>query len=358
MENSYFIKINKKRWRIRSIGVIFFVLIIALLIATAVFQYKDYSNKAIVIKTVEDYNIAAATGKYVKINSNDVYDMNTVIKVTRSRYGIKTSESVSEHIIAVDVSNKLLCISISNDEYDKLAKKESGVYSFHGKLENFKDNEYSFMKSQLIKEGVSASKAEGAIYGAYLKDATPLEEVTAPLIGVAILVFALCVIYIPVVVKNKKAMKSMKVYANGNLDQLFKEVDEEVKEPNVYKNGPVTITRNYIIVDSQQIVFAMPIKELMWTYKKTIQNKVYGFIPAGKNNFINFVFSDGEAYSVSVTRKAKRIDETLNFIAQLNLGTFVGYTNDMNKMFKKNKSEFIYQWKKYVEELREKQEVN
>lgn len=118
-------------------------------------------------------------------------------------------------------------------------------------------------------------------------------------------------------------------------------IDGEISRPDVYKNHIVKITQSYIIINSKQIVLALPLKELVWAYKKVTRFN----LSLKKRNVLVLFFSDKGVYEINFYKKGNLIDETLQYISEHVNTCLIGYSKERKTRYKQNLDEFIYYWK-------------
>lgn len=348
MNSWSFMGAYKKRLRISFIPVVIVCAAVIGLLAYSAVTYNNNTNNPMILNTDADFRDAAENKKYVQlsVDSDSIYDPGIVKEETTQRRGRK-STSV-RNIIFVSIQGKVAAISIPASKYEEIFKQETGPYVFAGTVSNFESDELTEIKSMLLADGVTREQLDAMLYKQYIKYETPLQTVMLYiLIAAGILIFILAV-FIPPFLKNKKALKSLKDYSNNDLQLVCNKIDNEAAMPNVLSRGPITITQNYIIAQSRQIVFALPIRELMWVYKKVITNKTYG-ITVGKTNSLVFVFSDKKSHVVEIPKHyTDGMDELLVYIAQTYPTVMVGFSQERANMLQKNANEFVRQWKNNV----------
>lgn len=348
MEQSYFIKAYKKRMtrRFMVLGLCLLV-IIGLLCYWKIIYNKDTSNPTIV-KTYEDYNNAIKSNSHVKISADKIYDLNIEQMRTKTYFGIKSGHGeTTGHVVAIKLGDNILPVSLPNDIYDSEMNQKTGPYKLEGKFARIKDKDSSVLKDSLVKGGVASNQVDLVLCTNYLEYVTPDDSIMTDYLFAGLGVIVLLVIFIPVFLRNAMALRRLKKYSNGNLEMAYEHIDNEIKSSEVYKNGPVTITKSYIIVETQQIVFAMPLSELMWVYKRTVQTTAYGIIPMGKRSGMQFIFSDKSKNQVDLNIGSQRIDEIIQHIYKYCETVYVGYSKELANLFKTNSNEFKSQWTTY-----------
>lgn len=344
MSESQFIKNYKKRWSYRIIALAFCTLAIIAIIALGIFMYINNKNNPVIVKNLEDYKKALDDDSYIQISSDKLYDLNIDVVKTTSKLGIPIYKTVESKFAAIKLDPFILAINLSKSDFEKFMHQEKGAYVLKGTLVELKDNEVETLK-HAIKSNASFSGGTQEPYLQYLKYETPINSVSVYFTVAALLFMYALFLYLLIMRKNTVALKSLKNYSNEDFEITCSKIDHELDLPDTYKKDPVAITKNYIVVQSQKIVFALPSKELMWVYKETIKKKAFFVIPVSTTNKLTFVFSDKNSYSIDFLKKEKVVDEIINHISKNSKTCFIGYTEELKKLYKKDYDEFMFRWK-------------
>lgn len=313
MEQSYFKKICRKKKKLRIISISLIVFITAILIGAGCATWYTNDKNPFVVKTQDGYDAAMTGGKYVKITAPKLYDTGLVMNETTTWMGIKTGKSTKAKFVIMNLDGRYLAVSLPLSQYEKLGKQLMGGYVLKGKLTEFSEKDLEVFKNAMIKMGMPEDKADDYIYTAYLDYQSPSESGGVYFVFAGLIALISVVLLVPLMRKNSVAVRSLKNYSNGDIDSVYQKIDEETSQPDVYKNGPVTLTKNYIIGEAGQYVVALPSKELMWAYKKTVRNKTYG-ITTGKYHSLMLVFSDKTSYDIRFNKNEQKVDETILYI--------------------------------------------
>jgi len=337
-------KIYKRRWIYRLIPTTILILIVFGLLWASKIIYDKNTNNPYIIKTFEDYKEAIEEDKYSQIVSKELYDLGLDMKRTTSKLGIKINESTEARIVATEVDGKILAIALPINVYEQMGEQEVENYILKGTLTDFEDKDYEVLKDNLIVDGVPPEQVESLMYMRYLEYKTPFESVSMILVMAGITVIFILVTITPVLVRNRKALKSLKRYSDGNLERACERIDSEIIMENVFKSRPIIITQSYIIANCQQIVLAMPLTELVWVYKSVQNNKADG-IKINQASSLVLVFSDKNTYSISLFGKhIKNIDNIIEHISKCCPTAFIGFSQEYKTLLKKYPDKFLEQW--------------
>ncbi|MFD3156851.1 DUF6709 family protein [Haloimpatiens sp. FM7330] len=349
MDRTNFIKNYKRRWKYRGIALAACIIMIITTAIAGVYVYCNNENNPFVVQNFEDYKKALDEDKYIQISSDKLYDLHVDVVTTRKKFGISVFKSVKSKCVAIKLEPFILAVELPNKDFEKFMSQEKETYVLKGKLVELKDKDLETLKSA-IKDNYSLSGgAQMQPYLQYLKCETPMNTAALFFVLSGLLLICIVVLYTRVMKKNTIALKSLKNFSNEDFERTCYKIDQELNSSNTYKNGPISITENYVVVQTQQIVFALPLRELMWVYKENIKNKIFFVIPVCKTNRLTFVFSDKNTYTVDLYRSEKVIDEVIEYISKNCKTCFVGYTEELNNLFKKDCDEFMFKWRCHKE---------
>lgn len=331
---SHFMKIRKKRWHYRLLAISTWLIAIVILLLVGGKTYYDNTNNPIKVKTHNEYIKAVENDSYIQISAEEIFDLGIVMTETKSKLGVKVSEKDRAAFVAINLDDQIMTISLPTKIYQEMIQQPA-PYILKGKLKEFKYEDLTFFRNSLVESGVPADKVNSLLNTYYLDYQKPIQEASVCFVLGGVLAIFLLKIFLPVMNKNRTALKSLKNYFDGDLERACQQIDSELELPDIYTHGPIIITENFIMTNCQQIVLALPLKELMWAYKKTVKRK----------NSLVLVFSDKSTYSVDLCKKSQSVDEVLHHISQNGKSPILGYSDELSGLFKKNPDEFVNQWK-------------
>jgi len=347
LKESYFMKAYKKKWYLRVISMGICTLVFIGILGMGIFTYYKSTNNPIIIKTNADYDKAAKNNSYVKISADQLYNLDFLMTEETSPLGIKLGNNISAHVAAIKLGEKMLIISLPPKVFEQMTKNPKAPYILKGKVSAFRAKDLSVLKGTLTKDGIVAEDIASFLCSKYIDYGTPIEFASIYFVIAGLFAIVILVIGIPVMVRSARASKRFKKYSLGNLEVSCEQISNEIVLPQIYKKGPVTITESYIIVERMLTVFAMPLSELMWVYKSSVQSKSGDLTVVKKSNSIEFVFSDKSKSKIKVNffKDNEKIEEIIEYISQHCKKSYVGYSKELADLFKKNKDEFVNEWR-------------
>lgn len=124
----------------------------------------------------------------------------------------------------------------------------------------------------------------------------------------------------------------------GDLAVISAEVERELETAVIVKRSGWTLTQNYAVKNIRFSFDLYRLDNLVWVYKKTVKQRMYGVIPMGTTYAAELNFSDGQAH---ITSKQKNVDELLALASQRAPWAVTGYTDDLARLWKSSRAEFV-----------------
>jgi hypothetical protein len=231
----------------------------------------------------------------------------------------------------------MLVVSIRDDDYHDLVKNIDQSYLLRGKFSNITNNLRNTLE-ELLEDAISSEELDKIMYDDFLSCETPLDALTGKIL-ILVFLFVMSLPFLHSLRKNSKGMRKLKKQHGSDFNMFCEKVDAEMKSPNALKQGAVTITQNYIIANSPCTFFVLPIDELMWVYKGTIT--YYRIIH--KTN-ITFVFGNKAKYQITSMKKIN-VDNIIKYFSQEEYKCIVGYSDELDKLYRKQPDVLIDKWK-------------
>jgi Family of unknown function (DUF6709) len=128
------------------------------------------------------------------------------------------------------------------------------------------------------------------------------------------------------------------------------QVDSEVAQ-SCGKLGKALLTKSWVIVPHTYHATIMHLEDVVWVYKKVTQHRV-NFIPTGKTYAAMLCASNGAM--VQVDDKQEKIDQLLATIAAKAPWAIAGFSDDVQKLWQKNRDALLQAVNQRRSELRKK----
>lgn len=110
----------------------------------------------------------------------------------------------------------------------------------------------------------------------------------------------------------------------------------------------IRIDTQYFMAVKDASCFFAECDELLWVYKKIIQHRVNG-IPTGKTYALIVKKKNGEGFDIPM-KNERAADEAIEYVSQKLPYVILGYHADLAKIYRKERSEMIYEVEKRQQE--------
>ena len=133
----------------------------------------------------------------------------------------------------------------------------------------------------------------------------------------------------------------------GDLAVTSADVERDLKTAVKAKSKGWTVTQNYVVKRKPMSFDLFRLENLVWAHKKAVRRRVY-MIPVGTGYAAALHFSDGNA---EIDGKQKRVDEVLAVVGERAPWAAQGYSDDLQKAYRKSKDGFIAEAMKRKREM-------
>jgi hypothetical protein len=123
----------------------------------------------------------------------------------------------------------------------------------------------------------------------------------------------------------------------GDLAVTSADVKRDLKTAVKAKSKGWTLTQNYAVKRKLMSFDLFRLENLVWAHKKAVKRRVY-MIPVGTGYAAALNFSDGHA---QIDGKEKKVDEVLALAGERAPWAAQGYSDDLQKAYRKSKAGFI-----------------
>ncbi len=130
---------------------------------------------------------------------------------------------------------------------------------------------------------------------------------------------------------QKQIKKKLVELFGENTERANEFLKSLMKTPAV---GHIHINNGYLLLNQSLNQKLLDEKDLVWAYKQTIRQKLYGIIPIGKSHRLVLKLANGK--EIFVVMKEKQIKEQLTKIAQQFPTCAIGYSDQLAQLYKKD----------------------
>ncbi|OPJ62851.1 hypothetical protein [Clostridium oryzae] len=328
-------KLYKKRYLFNMAAVI---ICMVLCLSAFLIEFHISSTNAHNPKTINgssDLKKASSNNIYAKLKTKHIYNL--------------SFEMDNYKIYGILFDGKIVTLVVTQVSDAKVIKSTDGIYSVSGEIQTYSDEEYKNLKRGLKAKGFSETQLNSLLSKNYLKFVSPYHNLYTRLPIEIIVLLILFFRSMKYLWTNRRVCLSTQIYSKGKIKAFYSNVDEELTRPDVLTKGIFTITQKYIIVNSNKIVFAFPIKEVVWIFKKNKSRFLWN-----KQDIV-FIFSTGEQYKVPIYKKyADFTDEVIKLVSSVSPTTFTGTSEEHYILYKKHRREFMKYWVRRTQEEKAK----
>jgi hypothetical protein len=261
---------------------------------------------------------------YVNIQGDEIYDTGFVY-VTVSDSGTETTDY---YYYALEIGRELMLVE-STEEID--------TANVTGFIKSIPNNIEEEVLGELIEETPS-------LQAKFMPIMLKVNNFrTAGWIGIAlgIIVGTIGVIIIGITLlhiaspESHPIMKSLKTFGNPKI--ISQEIDSDLAG-ETYQDKQITITDHWLIQVKGVRFSITRFEDVIWCYKRVVQHRTYG-VPTGKN-FYALVY-DRHNNIITIQAKDESINNFLSMIAMKAPWAIKGYSDDVMKLYKKNRQVII-----------------
>jgi hypothetical protein len=261
---------------------------------------------------------------YVRISGTKTVDTGLQEFRVEKKGGREVSRSVSANYIALEVGERFLLVKT----------RSVGSKVFEGELAPFiKGIETNFFQMPDVK------KYRDNFYPYYL-DTGSFKSPGYVLGSIGIVVFMILLWYaIPAwrYLRNPQTHPVAKRVASwGDPIRIPMEIENEYSTKVFLRLGDYTLTDRYIIGKTFFNFDVLRISDLLWAYKSITKRSV-NFIPTGKDYDAILVCYGGSA---AIRGAEPMVNSVLDHVAGKTPWAIFGYSDEIQKLFKKNQMEF------------------
>lgn len=197
----------------------------------------------------------------------------------------------------------------------------------------------------LAKElGVSSSDIKEK-FAPYVIDVSSIKLIPQALTGAGLILILLCLVQIirailgVVNYENGKWYRNLEKTTGLRPEEANALISQEHTDSLYIKRSDVKFTENWILLTFGMFYEAYPKSDLLWVYKTTTQHKTNG-VPTGKSHALNLYFKSRKSVNLS-SKNEFDADTTLSNIMSLCPDALYGYSDELFRLYNKNRAQMI-----------------
>jgi uncharacterized protein DUF6709 len=279
-------------------------------------------------------DVSTAPRYFVRVTGSKAIETGIQQITVRKRAGAETGRSVSAAYYVLVVGDRLLVVK----------RAEGAPTTVQGEL--------SVMPAELDRQLFNTPQMEairGRFYPYYLDDSSFRVPGYIGIV-VALIFLVLLVKYGLPAWRYARDVSSHPIVRRvtewGDPLGSAVEARREAASPR-YKGGGWLVTDKYLIRSAVFAFDLLRLSDLLWAYKKVTKHRV-NFIPTGKSYACVLVCYGGAA---EVTGREKKVDEILTFAGARAPWAILGYSDELQRLFKQGTQDFCVAVEKRKREL-------
>ena len=291
--------------------------------------FKNYFKGAYAIPQSELFAAPSADALpryWVKLNADEMIETGFQEITVRKKHGVERSRSVSATYYVAAIGDRYLLVKAHDDK--PLTALEGYLKAPSGKVDQqfFNDPDIAKIRGQFLPMMLDTEnfKSDGQLG-----------------MGVAAIAALGALIFGGIALgryRNPGAHPAMKKLAAwGNPEDVAAAIESELNSGNTLKMKGFTFTPNYLVREQAMHFDVESLEEVLWAYKHVLSKKMYYVIPAGKTISVKL---NTLRHTTEVIGKEEDVDAVLNFFANYRPWVLVGYSDELEKMYKKKRGEF------------------
>lgn len=282
-------------------------------------------------------------GTYVTVDLEWIYDCYAYTEtyednkptgiITQKEYLIDANENDYMCLILEDPwmaqADALLeeCIAYYNWETDEITK----TFTITGEVKALDSESVALLHEYMEYDQLSAEE-QAMILPLYLSPANTEIDYVALIMGFVFTVFGLAFLVAGLAGSYQKQVKQKLTDLFGeNTDRADEFLGQLMDTPSVSK---LHISGGYLLLRQGMAQMLLDASDVVWAYKQTVRQKLYGLIPMGKSHRLVIKKADGK--EVAIVMKEDQIKQQLMKVAQQFPTCAIGYSDQMAALYKKD----------------------
>lgn len=334
---------NLKKLKQKSIGSILFLVLFFVVMGVVLIIGSNIFYQEPPAQNLYDVPRDQLEGAYVTVDLEWIYDCYAYTEtyennrptgeITQKEYLIDANETDYLCLILegdlMEQADALLeeCIAYYNWETDQITK----AFTVTGEVKPLSSESISLLHEFMAYDQLSPEEQE-IILPLYLSPADTETDYVMLILGFIFAVFGLAFLAAGLAGSYQKQVKAkLQELFGDNTERSDEFLGQLMETPAVCK---LHISGGYILLAQGTNQMLLDSKDVLWAYKQTVRQKLYGFIPVGKNHRLVIKRADGK--ELFVVMKEEQIKEQLKKIAVQFPSCAIGYSDQMAALYKKD----------------------
>lgn len=302
--------------------------------------FKNYFKGPYAIPQSELFaapNADALPRYWVTLTADEMIETGFQEITIRKKHGVERSRKVSATYYMAAIGDRYLLVKAHDDKPPTALKGFLTEASGSVDKQFFQDPEIVKIRSQFLPMMLDTEdfQTDGQIGMG-----------VAALLGIGALVFGGVAL---ARYRNPGKHPAIRRLANwGNPEEVGAAIESELNSGKTLKMGGHVFTPNFLVRDQAMNFDVQALDEFVWAYKNVINKKVYYVIPAGKTVSVKLSTMNN---TTEVTGKEDDVDAVLNFFVNYRPWVVVGYSDELEKLYKRKRNEFAALVKQRHEEI-------
>ena len=281
-------------------------------------------------------------GAYVTVDVEWIYGC---YAYTETYENNKPTGNITQQEYVIDANaNDYMCLILSGDLMDQadalLAECDAYYYgetdqitktfTVTGEVKRLSSDSLKLYHEAMGYDSLSAAEQE-IILPLYLSPAENSLELFPLVLGLFFLAMAVILLVSSLSGSNQKQLtKKLQQIFGDNTERADEFLRHMLEAPAV---GKVHIDGGYILfADGTNVL--LDSEDLVWAYKQTVRQKLYGIIPVGKTHRLVLKKADGR--DLFAVMKEEQVKEGLSKIAQQFPSCAIGYSDQLASLYRKD----------------------
>ena len=219
------------------------------------------------------------------------------------------------------------CIAYYNWEIDEI----TAGFTVTGEVKRLSEESIGLMHEYVEYDQLSAEE-QAAFLPLYLSPADTDVDYVMLVMGFIFVVFGLALLIATLGGSYQKQVKQkLQDLFGDNTERADEFLGQLLDTPSVSK---LHISNGYIFLHQGMNQMLLDANDVLWAYKQTTRQKLYGIIPVGKSYSLVVKKTDGK--ELSVVMKEEEVTQQLKKIANQFPNCVIGYTDQLAAMYKKD----------------------